>query len=160
MASKKALERITWCEARFNRRTVRMLKWVEKKSGSPLRIAQGSFNKGGVRASAGTHDGSAVDIGTAHISKAQAEHILKWMKRAGFAAWLRTPNQGFDPHIHAIPFGDPDVSPSAAQQRKDFDAGLDGLAGRRKDPNPWRPRVKRSFSFRLRRPIPRRAAKK
>ena len=50
------------------------------------------------------------------------------MRASGFAAWRRTPAEGFSPHVHGIAVGDPTVSSAAAQQVKAFQAGRNGLA--------------------------------
>jgi hypothetical protein len=149
---KRGMKRRTFRGHTFNRRTIRMLKWAEKNAGFTFNVAQGSYNQGGVSASAGTHDGAAVDLGMWGVSPRRRRKALKAMKRAGFAAWMRTPAQGFDPHIHAIPFGDPTVSSSAREQRRNYDGGRDGLARNGADPNPWRPNYPRTFSFWQRRP--------
>jgi len=129
-----------------------MIRWAERDAGFTFHISQGSFNRGGVSASAGTHDGSAVDFGMNGYSVARRRKAMRSLKRAGFGAWFRTPAQGFTPHIHAIPFGDPDVSPAARDQLHAYDRGRDGLARNNSDPNPWRPGTLRTFGFLLRRP--------
>ena len=144
-------DRLTWRGFRFNRRTVRMLKWAERRSGVPIRIAQGSFNKGGVAASAGTHDGSSVDIKVIHLSKSQRVALIHALKDAGFAAWVRKPPV-FGWHIHAIPTGDAQVSSAAAVQVRSYDRHRDGLAGDRHDPT-YRPSPKMGFSFLRNRPV-------
>lgn len=153
----KAYDRMKFRGVTLNRRTIRMIRWAEKDCGHTFNIAQGSYNKGRVAASAGTHDGGGVvDIGMWGVSTVKRRAILRSLKRAGFAAWMRTPAQGFDPHIHAVAFGDKEVSSGAAAQRRSYDRGRDGLARDRVDPNPWRTTHKRGFSFLLRRPIRRR----
>lgn len=149
----RAYDRVTFRGHKFNRRTKRMILWAEKKAGFQFPIAQGSFNKGGVGASAGTHDGSAVDFGMAGIGPKRRLIALKYLKLAGFAAWLRTSADGFSPHIHAIPFADKQVSPGAADQRRSFDAGRNGLANNARDRNPWRPAYRRKWAFLLNRPV-------
>ncbi|WP_030777366.1 hypothetical protein [Streptomyces sp. NRRL S-920] len=105
-----------------NRRTAAMLGHAAKLAKTSFSMMQGSFNNG-VKASGGTHSGGgAVDLGPARDS------IVGAMRSSGFAAWRRTPAEGFVPHIHGIAVGDPTVSSAAAQQVRDFHAGKNGLA--------------------------------
>lgn len=84
-------------------------------------VTQGSYSTG-VAASAGTHAGGGViDLGTTSTA------VLAALISAGFAAWIRTPAQGFAPHIHAVLMGDPTLSPQAAAQVISFLAGGTGL---------------------------------
>lgn len=155
-----ALDRVTLRGYKFNRQTRAAILWAERQAGFEFSIAQGSFNRGGVSASAGTHDGSSVDFGMAGVSNARRLAALKALKQAGFAAWMRTSADGFEPHIHAIPFGqDKDVSWAAKEQLDSFDQGYNGLANNAKDRTPWRPKTKRKFSFTLNRPVQRGLAK-
>lgn len=131
--------RVTFRGVTVNVRTKRMLVEAEELLGFPFRLTQGSYNAGGVAASAGTHDGGGVaDI-------AQSEPVIAGVLRAcGFAAWQRFAHEGFAPHIHAVAVGDRDLSRSAAGQVEDFFAGLNGLAGKGRDtyravPLPLRP---------------------
>src|SRR5690606_22668317 len=85
-------------------------------------LSQGSFSTG-VAASAGTHDGGGV------VDIASGSNALVGALRAvGFAAWLRTPAEGFSTHIHAVALGDPTVSAGAAAQIQAYLAGRNGLA--------------------------------
>ncbi len=84
-------------------------------------ISQGEYSTG-VAASAGTHDGGGV-IDLATTSPA----ILARLRAAGFAAWIRTPAQGFSPHIHAVLMNHPDLSPQARAQVVSFMSGGNGL---------------------------------
>ncbi|WP_018157468.1 hypothetical protein [Demetria terragena] len=117
-----------------NTRTKNMLAAAEKKAGN-LPLTQGSYNPGGVGASAGTHDGGgALDISVRNISDKTA--AVKALRQVGFAAWLRTTAQGFDPHIHAIAVNDTDMSPSAQDQVGDYYEGRNGLASGAADDGP------------------------
>lgn len=146
-------ERITWRGKTFTRRAVDSLRWVEERSGIRIDPAQGSFNAGGVAASGGTHDGEAIDIRVRGLGPVEIRSLVEWMRRAGWAAWYRPPSSSWGPHVHAIPTVGI-LSPSAAQQVRAFDAGRDGLAGNRPDPT-WRPKVRRRWSYRLGKPVPR-----
>ncbi len=130
--------RIVWRGKVFNKRTVAMIEAAEKLYKSKFAILQGSYNKGGVAESAGTHDGGgAVDIDVATKSPAQRQAVVKAMRQVGFAAWLRTPAQGDWPyHVHAIAVGDKDLSRGATLQVAEYRRGRNGLANRGKDDGP------------------------
>jgi SLT domain-containing protein len=91
------------------------------RAGVPLSlISQGEFSDGSL--SGGTHlGGGAVDISSTDPA------VLQRLIAAGFAAWIRGPEQGFSPHIHAVLMGHPELSGAAAAQVADFRAGGDGL---------------------------------
>lgn len=139
----------------FDARTVQMIRWAEKKAGFTFGIAQGSYNTG-VSASAGTHDGGGtVDFSIRNMSEHRLETMLNALKDAGFAAWHRTIDQGFDsPHVHAVAIGCKDLAPIAARQVTSFDANKDGLKSNKPDKT-YRPDPKVQFSLPLNRPITR-----
>lgn len=86
-------------------------------------VTQGEYSNGAL--SAGTHSGGGVvDIaaGPGDYAKVAA------LRAAGFAAWLRTPSEGFAYHIHAVLMSAPDLSPEARAQVASFLAGGNGLA--------------------------------
>src|SRR5689334_19076486 len=88
----------------LNQRTLNMLECAENRLGYKLHVVQGSYNAGGVSASAGTHDGGgALDVSpTDHPGK-----VVLALREVGFAAWHRVPSQGpWAEHIHAIAIGD------------------------------------------------------
>lgn len=140
--------------ARLSQRTVIMLRnaarWLEQHGGcaprraSPVYVTQGSYNRGGVRASAGTHDGGgAIDLSVRGLSRSERQALVRALREAGFAAWLRTrPTFSVD-HVHAIAIGDPDLPAAARSQVADYFAGRDGLSGHGPDPHggpilkPW-----------------------
>ncbi len=130
--------RIIWRGKAMNKRTVAMVLAAEKIYRSKFRIIQGSYNKGGVEASAGTHDGGgAVDIDVIKKSAAQRRAVLLAFRQVGFAAWLRTPAQGRWPyHVHAIAIGDKDLSRGARNQVAEYKRKRNGLANRGKDDGP------------------------
>lgn len=117
----------------MNTRTRDMLLAAEKILGYQLSVIQGSYNAGGVAASAGTHDGGgALDVwgkGGSHVAAEVAA-----LRRVGFAAWGRTPSQGpWGYHIHCIAIGDSDLSRGARNQVADYLNGRNGLASNAKD---------------------------
>lgn len=146
-------------------RMAAMLKAAEKITGFAILLGQGSYNVGGVGASAGTHDREAGDARICTLDKrgqlrplTEDERIdlVVALKRVGFACWYRPAVKGlWGAHVHMIPIGG-DLSPAAAAQVKAFDAGRDGLRGNRVDPT-YHPNPKVRWSYALGRPI-RRAA--
>ena len=152
-----AYDRITWRGVTVNRRMKRAIEWVEDQPDVPtLQLSQGAYNPGGVAASGTTHAaGGAVDIRTSVMTDRQVKATMKALKRAGWAAWLRGPADGFSPHIHAVLIGDKERSASARWQCDEFDAGRSGLSTGGPDRKPWRPKRPVRFSFRQRKPVPR-----
>lgn len=117
-------------------RTAAKLACAERRLGRTLTIVQGSYRGGqGAAASAGTHDGGGViDIRT--WDQPDPQQMVRVLRECGFIAWYRTRAQGFDPHIHAIDYGNPALSPSAAHQVREWEAGRNGLASRGLDDGP------------------------
>lgn len=100
------------------------------------RLAQGSYNKG-VAASAGTHDGGGcVDVAVDSMSPQGRLYCLKALRKAGFAAWIRTPAEGFSYHIHACAIGDKEMASVAKSQVRAYFAGRNGLASNGPDSAP------------------------
>lgn len=106
---------------------------------APLVITQGGYNKGGVAASAGTHDGGgALDIRATNLTAAQRVEAVRCLRTVGFAAWLRLPTEGNWPyHIHCEAVGCPDASVGAKQQVVAYKNHRNGLANN--NPDPGRP---------------------
>ncbi|MEU6674754.1 hypothetical protein [Streptomyces sp. NPDC046925] len=115
-------EKVTYRGVVVNKRTAAMLRNAEKLAKTTFTAFQGSYSNS-VGASAGTHSGGgAIDLGPAK------DAIVGAMRSSGFAAWRRTPAEGFSPHIHGIAVGDPTASAAAKAQVKAFHAGKNGLA--------------------------------
>jgi len=112
---------------RLNARTIQMLLNAENILGSRFHITQGSYSTR-VAASGSTHaGGGAMDTDSAGKGWYSAQVALR---RAGFAAWVRTPSQGpWGQHIHSIATGDASASPAAKRQVQDYYRGGDGLGG-------------------------------
>ncbi|MGW3963512.1 peptidoglycan-binding domain-containing protein [Amycolatopsis sp. NPDC005003] len=128
---------VTYHGKTLNTRTKAMLVAAEGKAGFQVTLTQGSYNAGGVDASAGTHDGGgAMDISVSGMSSTNRNNLLKALRNVGFAAWYRTPAQGFDYHIHAMAISDPDLSSGAQHQTGDYYLGKNGLAGQGADDGP------------------------
>ena len=103
-----------------------------------LAIVQGSYNAGGVAASFGTHDGGgAVDLSVRSrqdwsVLSDEIEPLLRALRVAGFAAWLRDTGELYPDspiHIHAIAIGDRELSPAARAQIDGFFGYLRGYDG-------------------------------
>lgn len=102
---------------------------------SNMTMLQGGYNKGGVSASAGTHDGGGAFDLTAFNWKWRI-----WLLRLfGCAAWYRPYNwdgRGGGAHIHVIVSGDGTASDGGKSQVKAYyPGGKNGLANGAKDPN-------------------------
>jgi peptidoglycan hydrolase-like protein with peptidoglycan-binding domain len=130
--------RATYRGVTLNARTKAMLLEAERLMGRTLTLTQGSYNPGGVGASAGTHDGGgAIDISVSGLSDATRTTVVRQLRVVGFAAWLRTPAQGnWAYHIHVIAVNDPDQSSGAQHQAGDYYLGQNGLACRCADDGP------------------------
>jgi hypothetical protein len=110
----------------LNQRTIGMLLNAERILGAMFHITQGSYSTR-VAASGSTHaGGGAMDTnGPRGWNTAVAA-----LRKAGFAAWHRTPAQGpWNHHIHSIAIGDPTASAAAKAQVRSFLRGGDGLGG-------------------------------
>jgi hypothetical protein len=128
--------RVTYGGRTVNVRTRTMLERarIELGMGHAIRLTQGSYNRG-VSASAGTHDGGGVvDIDSSQFASTNA--ALRALRRAGFAAWLRTPSEGFSYHIHACAIGDREMAASARSQVVAYFRGRNGLANNKPDSAP------------------------
>lgn len=113
----------------LNQRSLAMLAHAQGLYGGELEltgqaITQGSYNSS-VEASFGTHSGGgAVDLsvlrhGTYTVLWDDIEPLIRALRAAGFAAWLREygelhPDSPI--HIHAIAIGDQELSPAAQEQ--------------------------------------------
>lgn len=127
----------------LNARTLWMLHLTAQLysgRGNPLNVTQGSYVDD-VAASFGTHaGGGAVDISIRVkdtpgiiLSYDEMVELVRALRQAGFAAWLRLPEDLNPPtplHIHAIAVGDSELS-SAARRQLDgpegYFRGLDGV---------------------------------
>ncbi|MFI6907834.1 peptidoglycan-binding protein [Nonomuraea sp. NPDC050394] len=121
-----------------NTRTRSMLTEAKRLLGRDLKLDQGSYNPGGDPTSAGTHDGGGVvDISVEGMNSATRTAVVRGLRRVGFAAWVRDPQQDDWPwHIHAVAISDTALSGQAQHQVGDYYLGLNGLAGRGPDDGP------------------------
>lgn len=112
-----------------NQRTLAMLTHAQELYGGELEITghaitQGSYTDA-LAASFGTHaGGGAVDLsvlreGTYTVLWEDLEPLIRALRAAGFAAWVRDYGElhADSPiHIHAIAIGDQELSPAAEEQ--------------------------------------------
>ena len=156
--SSKPYAKRTWRGHTFDNRTISAIIWAEKryleaapKKRRPWVVSQGSYNPGGVNASAGTHDlGGVWDCSITGMNHKQIRATVKWLRKAGFAAWFR--DWPGNQHIHAVLLGHRVMSPGARSQCDSYRANRDGLAGNNID-HTWRPRRPRRWSHRKNRPM-------
>ncbi len=113
----------------INARTLAMLSHAQELYGGEIEltghaITQGSYHDNGA-ASFGTHlGGGAVDIsvlreGTYTVLWDDIDPLLRALRAAGFAAWLREYGELYQDspiHIHAIAIGDQELSSPAQEQ--------------------------------------------
>ncbi|ADD45523.1 peptidoglycan-binding protein [Stackebrandtia nassauensis] len=126
---------------RVNSRTKSMLAAADSKLSWSIKLTQGSYTSANP-GSAGTHDGGGVvDISVSGLSSTQRWQMVKALRTVGFAAWLRTPDQGFAYHIHAVAVADPDLASAAQPQVHDYYYGKNGLASHGADNTPSSYRV-------------------
>ncbi|NUO57301.1 MAG: hypothetical protein HOV78_11595 [Hamadaea sp.] len=102
-----------------------------------LTILQGSYNAGGVAASAGTHDGG----GAVDLAPYDADRKVLVLREHGFAAWHRAElwKDGvrvWGEHIHAELIGDRMASAGAKAQWAEYLKGENGLANHGPDDGP------------------------
>lgn len=142
--------KVWWRGQQFDERTKSALVWAEKqylsrgKARAPWRFGQGSYSNGSM--SAGTHSGGgAVDIMFAGVSAKQRKATVKWLRRAGFAAWAREGSAWGtnNDHAHGVLLGHRTASAGAKQQMDSYRDGRDGLAGNGVDRTPRPPRPRR-----------------
>lgn len=135
-----------WRGVRLDDRTANMMDEVAELSG-PIYInpTQGSYSTS-VGASGGTHaGGGAIDLMHSSWSKADYDRVVFLMRKVGFAAWHRTPQQSNWPrHVHGIAvqkLGKSHrgvLSYSAHGQVVAYYEGRNGLASQAKDDGPRR----------------------
>lgn len=109
------------------------LRRAEKILGYTLTVRQGSYNFGGVKASAGTHD----DGGVVDLLPWDHDNKVKALRAVGFAAWYRPALPGvWSAHIHAVLIGHAKLSPSAFRQVQAYIARRNGLKSNGPDVDP------------------------
>jgi GH25 family lysozyme M1 (1,4-beta-N-acetylmuramidase) len=120
---------------RVDWKTRAALEEAERRLGYRLTVVQGSYNRGGVSASAGTHDGG----GVVDLLAWDWQRKVRALRSIGFAAWYRPPVRGlWGAHIHAVLVDHGRLAPVAARQVAAYRAGRDGLRSNATD-RFWRP---------------------
>lgn len=102
-------------------------------------ITQGGWMSGaGASASAGTHEGDALDLRVWDRSVREVGRMVSEARDMGCAAWLRDRHHGgfTDPHIHLIPGPWALAAPAAIRQWQSYVKGRDGLASNGPDYHP------------------------
>lgn len=133
---------LPWRGRKANAKTILMLQAAERILGQRLEITQGSFNAT-VPASAGTHDrGGVLDL-SVHTPGTSTRRKVKALRKVGFAAWHRTPDQfpaqdNVPEHIHAVSLFDTNLSSGAEAQKTAYlaDPPRNGLASGAPDDGP------------------------
>jgi hypothetical protein len=133
-----SMKRTTVDGKTLNERTAKMLALWQFNALRDFYVLQGSYNAGGVKASAGTHDGGgALDISVSGMSFKEKKHNVKQGRLAGFMAYYRPAIPGlWGEHIHAGALGDPEASYGLQHQFAEYRAGQNALADHRPDPDP------------------------
>lgn len=114
--------------------TIACIEHAEQIGGHLFTVTQGSYQgTGGDPNSAGTHaEGGVVDLRWCNHPA-----CVLALRKAGMAAWHRTPAQGPWPdHVHSVVIGHPDLAPLAAAQVTDYLNGRNGLATHAADDGP------------------------
>lgn len=135
-------KKLPWRGRLLNARTILMLQAAERALGQRMVITQGSFN-GTVPTSRGTHDrGGVMDL-SVHVPGTSTRKKVRELRKAGFAAWHRTPDQfpaedHVPEHIHAVSLFDNNLAPNAQAQKDGFlaDPPRNGLVGGALDDGP------------------------
>lgn len=123
---------------------------AEKRLGYPLTVVQGSYNKGGVSASSGTHDGG----GAVDLAPFDWKRKVRVLRELGFAAWHRPAIRGlWGEHIHAILIGNTKASRGAKSQVASYKAHRNGLANNAVD-NSWHPSPIKDAAYSTAKPTP------
>jgi len=113
--------RVRWHGGTFTERFRNTLEQAQKIAGTYINVLQGGFSRS-VRASGTSHYGDAIDT-------SWKSAVLSGLRRAGVAAWHRTPAQGFPHHIHGVPLpGRGYPAGSGKWQAQDYLRGGNGLA--------------------------------
>jgi hypothetical protein len=113
------------------------LEDTARRLGYDLTLHQGSYNAGGVTASAGTHDGG----GAVDLAPWDHERKVLELRRTGFMAHYRPElwrdgRRVWGAHIHAGLLGNRKASAGLRAQFAEYLDGGDGLAGDGRDTGP------------------------
>lgn len=140
-----AFERVNFRGRLVDRKTQAFLQAMEKRLGYDLTVIQGSYNAGGVSASAGTHDGG----GVVDLVSWDSKKKVKVARELGAFAWFRPDLPGvWGEHVHLGIRDHGRLSSAAQAQQADFDANpaRNGLAGGAAD-RTWHPDPAVTFEY-------------
>lgn len=140
-----AFEQVTFRGRLMDRKTQAFLQAMEQRLGYELTVVQGSYNAGGVPASAGTHDGG----GVVDLASWDARRKVRVARELGAFAWFRPDLPGvWGEHIHLGIRSHGRLSSAAKSQQSDFDAdpARNGLANNALD-RTWRPAPAVTFKY-------------
>ena len=119
-----AFEIVTYNGKRMDKKTRAFVQAMEEKLGYTVSITQGSYNAGGVAASAGTHDAG----GVLDLPAYDWERKLRVIKDLGGWGWYRPAIPGlWGAHIHFGIRKHGNLSRGAAAQEVAYDNRRDGL---------------------------------
>ena len=147
------MTRRRWRGHTLNVRTIEQIKWVEEQSGFKVKVTKGSYRNSGTSTIGSTHAGGGVfDCSVANMTPEEIDGLVQVLRKAGFAAWHRTPEQGpWKAHIHAVSLDDPDLSIAAQWQTQSFLQGRNGLRSNAVDHTP-RPNPPVTWNYALKTP--------
>jgi hypothetical protein len=140
-----AFEHVTYRGRLMDRKTMAFLQAMERRLGYDLTVVQGSYNAGGVSASAGTHDGG----GVVDLVSWDHERKVRVARELGGFAWFRADLPGvWGEHVHLGVRSHGRLSPAAQAQQAAFDANpaRNGLADNALDQT-WRPAPLVTFDY-------------
>lgn len=140
-----AFEKVTFRGRLMDRKTQAFVEAMEERLGYELTIVQGSYNAGGVSASAGTHDGG----GVLDLASWDAANKVRVARALGAFAWLRPDLPGvWGEHIHLGIRNHGRLAQAAQDQQRDYDAKppRNGLANHAVD-DTWHPSPPVEFKY-------------
>lgn len=141
-----AFDKVTFRGRLMDRKTQAFLQAMEQRLGYELTVVQGSYNGGGVAASAGTHDGG----GVVDLVSWDARKKVRVARELGAFAWFRPDLPGvWGEHIHLGIRSHGRLSAQAKSQQASFDAkpARNGLANNAVD-RTWHPAPAVTFKYR------------
>lgn len=143
-----AFERVIFRGRVMDKKTQAFLRAMEQRLGYELTIVQGSYNAGGVSASAGTHDGG----GVVDLVSWDHRRKVRVARELGAFAWFRPDLPGvWGEHVHLGIRDHGRLSSAAKAQQAGFDAdpARNGLANNAVD-RTWHPDPSVTFRYRAR----------
>ena len=129
-------EYISWRGAIVDRKTVELLKILERRLGYAVDVIKGHSVASSGSVSATTHNKG----GVCDLKPADHENKVRELRKLGCAAWFREAIPDlWDEHIHFVVIKHGNLDPAAGRQVESFLRGRDGLKGDNVDPNKFHP---------------------